>query len=625
MFVHELEAVNPPRKPLDEVDRHDPESSEVLIARVQHLLHDFRGHHEAFEHPDAELRHLVAMLCERLERSEELRRYATLDDRLEQMLMVVTRMAAFDFSTKVELVEGDDWSMNALAIGLNMLGEELENATRELTNTRNNALAANQAKSAFLANMSHELRTPLNAIIGYSELIREEIPADSDIELTRDIEYVLIAARHLLNLISDTLDLAKIESGKMKLRPVAVDLKAMLAEVVGTLTPMAKARDNHLAFVYDHVVTGLITDGVKLQQVLFNLVSNALKFTHDGSVEIVVEGEQRVGRDWVVIHVRDSGIGIPPDKLELIFKAFRQVDEGASKNFEGTGLGLAISRHFCTMMGGDIDVTSELNQGSTFTIRIPKILELTTSSEEAAQPISRYALILDADPGSRTIVREAAESLGYWSCFADTQNIVELARALRPALILLDVANVDADGWKLLAALKSIPELERTRFCVISEAIDRKRSFALGVMENLRKPVRRDALREFLSRRDAVACARVTLSFVDRALADTVKRQLDGAGLMTDLLPRGGLSVQGLVGASALVMDVGERSTLAQVHSQIEELRRQPHLRQLPIFVIARQVEHPSSDDSHIFYATPSATDIVDLTRTLFHLVEGDV
>ncbi|MGB1016698.1 MAG: ATP-binding protein, partial [Nannocystaceae bacterium] len=506
--------------------------------------------------PEAKLRHLVTKLCERLERSEELRRYITLDDRLDQMLGVVTRMAVFDFSTKVDVFEGDDWSMNALAIGLNMLGEELENSTRQLTRTRNHALAANQAKSSFLANMSHELRTPLNAIIGYSELIREELPEGVGDETAQDLEYVLVAARHLLNLINDTLDLAKIESGKMKLRPVHVDLYAMLTGITGTLMPMAKARDTTLSWSIDPELSGVLTDGIKLQQVLFNLVSNALKFTHNGSVNIEVCGEHRAAREWILIRVSDSGIGIPADKIEIIFKAFRQVDEGSARTFQGSGLGLAISRHYCTMMGGGLDVISEPGEGSTFTVRIPKVLELSPQQDEQLQPPTRYALILDADPESRCVARDAAESLGYWVSFANTHNIVELSQALRPGLVILDVANVATDGWKLLASLKSFPELEQTRFCVVTEAIDRKRAFALGVMDNLHKPVSRAKLREYLARRDAVASARVALCFLDRALADTIKRQFEGAGLMTELVTRGVLtSDSGLAGISALVVE----------------------------------------------------------------------
>jgi len=254
------------------------------------------------------------------------------------------------------------------------------------------------------------------------------------------------------------------------------------------------------------------------------------------------------------------------------------------------------------------------------------VLELLVTEEEPAELTTRYALILDADPTSRVVVREAAEALGYWASFADTHNIVELSRALRPALVVLDVANVDTDGWKLLASLKSFPELEKTRFCVVSESIDRKRAFALGVMDNLHKPVSRETLRDYLARRDAVASARVVLCFIDRALADTVKRQFEGAGLMTDLVTRGALTSDvGLAGASALVIEADEQYPVEAVLEVVKNLRHKPTFVRLPIAVVvsSRVDEVPHSEDPDTFFCTPTATELVELTRTLFGRVEG--
>ena len=233
------------------------------------------------------------------------------------------------------------------------------------------AETANRTKSAFLANTSHELRTPLNAIIGYSELLQEEADDPDGKGITRDLQKITGAGRHLLGLINDILDLSKIEAGKVELLIEEFDVRRMLDEVMTTIQPSARKNENSLTLEVAPDVRTIQTDQTRLKQVLLNLLSNAVKFTSQGSVRLSATRERGPTRDEIVFRVTDSGIGMTPEQLGRLFQAFTQADLSTTKRFGGTGLGLVISRHLCRMMGGDVMVESTPGKGSTFTARIP--------------------------------------------------------------------------------------------------------------------------------------------------------------------------------------------------------------------------------------------------------------
>jgi signal transduction histidine kinase len=219
--------------------------------------------------------------------------------------------------------------------------------------------------------MSHELRTPLNAIIGYSEILIEDYEDSHSIDNPEDIHKIKDSAMHLLQLINDVLDLSKIEAGKLDLCYSSFSLNTLIGEVAATVKPLADKNNNHLEIKYCDGISSIWADNMRLRQILLNLLSNACKFTSNGTIKLEVEHKLKNWEDWLVIRVSDDGIGMTPGQMEKIFEAFSQADSSTTRKFGGTGLGLSISRLLCRKMGGEITVESVINKGSEFTVTVP--------------------------------------------------------------------------------------------------------------------------------------------------------------------------------------------------------------------------------------------------------------
>lgn len=248
---------------------------------------------------------------------------------------------------------------------------ELEHTNEELEKARMAAELANSSKSQFLANMSHELRTPLNAVIGYSEILQEEAEANKLTTMTEDLVKINNAGKHLLNLINDVLDLSKIEAGKMELHLESFNITDMIQGVEGIVKPLIEKKKNRLTIDCPPEIGLMTSDLTKMRQNLFNLLSNASKFTENGEITLRVSKETKKEKEWLSFAVIDTGIGMTPEQVSRMFKAFTQADESTTRKYGGTGLGLTITRKFCQLLGGDATVSSVSGQGSTFTLIVP--------------------------------------------------------------------------------------------------------------------------------------------------------------------------------------------------------------------------------------------------------------
>lgn len=268
-------------------------------------------------------------------------------------------------SSRIE-VERKNRELDEERTKLQGLNEDLERARRAADD-------ASQAKSRFLANMSHELRTPLNAIIGYSELLLEVAEEKADDSSIPDLQKIRIAGRHLLSLINDVLDFSKIEAGRMDLAYETFSVCDMCMETMAIATPLAEKNHNRLELQCCGSIGSIHADQMRLRQSLFNLISNACKFTTHGSIVLLFDRKNTDddGNGYFSVSVTDTGLGMTPEQLSRLFEDFVQANSTTSQRYGGTGLGLSLSRKLCRMMGGDIIVTSEYGKGSTFTIRLP--------------------------------------------------------------------------------------------------------------------------------------------------------------------------------------------------------------------------------------------------------------
>ena len=373
----------------------------------------------------------------------------------------------------------------------------LVSQAEELRQAREEAEAARKAQSAFLAGTSHDLRTPLNAILLYSELLKQDAEAAGQEETVQDLNKINAAGQHLLQLLNDLLDLAKVEAGKMTLFLEDLFVPGLVEEVKNLAAPLVAQKGNTLRLEVDPVLQTLVADATRLRQILLNLLSNSAKFTEGGEITLALRPEIEEGADWVILEVRDTGLGMSPDQLGRLFQEFVQGEDSTTKKFGGTGLGLVLCQRLCALMGGEIQVTSELGKGSTFTVRLPSRPEIDSVPSAFALlpgtfqgPFGKKVLIIDDDRAFREALRRIFVQEGFEVVEAGCgEEGLQMARETQPSLITLDVVMPGIDGWTVLRTLKSEPELAGIPVFLITLAGDRSQGFALGATEYLPKPI----------------------------------------------------------------------------------------------------------------------------------------
>jgi len=515
----------------------------------------------------------------------------------------------------------------------------IENARlfQQVQETSHQLQIASQHKSDFLANMSHELRTPLNAVIGYSEMLQEEAEDLGETAFLPDLQRINAAGKHLLGLINDILDLSKIEAGRMDLFLETFDVAALVQDVASIVQPLVEKNGNTLVVSCADDLGAMHADQTKVRQTLFNLLSNASKFTEHGSIELRVtltpqpplptvgEGEtenllpspsqwggtsaqpmfapRSGGGGAISFAVSDTGIGMTEAQLGKLFEAFSQAEAGTSRRYGGTGLGLVISRHFCQMMGGDIAVESAAGHGSTFTVTLPAEVarhdepvgaqfiapdDSSLSPHPASLAPSPVALVIDDDPATRDLLARFLRAEGFGVLVASSgEEGLRLARQVHPALVTLDVLMPGMDGWAVLGALKSDPATADIPVVLLTILDDRDLGFALGATDYLTKPVDRERLMTLVRKyvpQDQQHRALVVDD--DPATREMLRRMLERDGWTVSEAANGRAGLERVASSPFDLVLLDLMMPELDGFKFVERLRAEPAHRAIPVLVV---------------------------------------
>jgi signal transduction histidine kinase/DNA-binding response OmpR family regulator len=511
---------------------------------------------------------------------------------------------------------------------------ELAQAAHDAQAAREQAESANRTKSAFLANMSHELRTPMNAIIGYSEMLIEEAEELDQQEFAPDLKKIHGAGKHLLALINDILDLSKIEAGKMNVYLENFEVQGMLNDVVSTIQPLVEKNHNQLQVTVEPGLGTMRSDLTKLRQTLFNLLSNASKFTEKGVIKLDVSRIDQAGAPWLRFKVTDSGIGMTPEQLGRLFQAFTQADASTTRKYGGTGLGLAISRKFCRMIGGDITVESEAGKGSTFTALLPAAAPELAPAPAAPAPAQSappvvaetrpLVVVIDDDPAVLDLMERFLSKEGFAVRTADNGKAgIELARTCHPRAITLDIMMPGMDGWSVMAALKAEAATADIPVILVTITDNKDLGFALGASDYLTKPVDWIRLGELLKRicpnNDSPS---ILVVEDDPATRDILERTLRKNGYSVRVAANGREALESAQAHTPVLVLLDLMMPEMDGFEFLRQFRQNPKWRQLPVVVVTAKELTPADRErlngqvSRILQKGPYAKDeLLELVR----------
>jgi len=448
---------------------------------------------------------------------------------------------------------------------------------------------ANRLKSEFLANMSHELRTPLNAVIGFAEILRGSAAVLPEAKRAEYLNHIADGGRHLLRLINDVLDLAKVESGKFVLAPEPLQLPQLVREVVGVLRPEAARKGVALGATVDPSLGEVVLDAGRLKQMLYNLLSNAIKFTASGGrVELraLPEGER------LRIEVEDTGIGIAAGDLPKLFSQFQQVHVGPAKEFGGTGLGLALTRHLAELHGGSVGVRSTPGVGSVFFLLLPRRLDATPpapseSRPPAATPDAPLVLVIEDDVSDQAQLTRILHSAGCRvEVAASAESALRMASARRYDAITLDLLLPDRSGLEVLDSLRANGLNRDTPVVVITVVTEHSALAGFAVADVLTKPVRAQQLSAALRRLGTTDRApNVLVVDDDPAALELMAGTLQTLGIGARLAGSGAQALELIEqqAPDALILDLVMPGLNG--FDLLQTLRRRPDLQHLPVFV----------------------------------------
>jgi CheY-like chemotaxis protein/signal transduction histidine kinase len=578
--------------------------------------------------------------------------------RTEELLKQSQGLTAELQSQQLELTQTND-ELEEKARLLQERNEEIERRTREIEEARGELerkaeqlSLTSKYKSQFLANMSHELRTPLNSLLILSKQLAENGPGNMTPEQVEFAQTIGGAGRDLLTLINDVLDLSKIESGTTAIDLQAVSMESIEAEVKRTFNQIAADKDLEFVIARDHdVPDSITTDPTRLQQVLKNLLSNAFKFTAEGSVTLhITAAHDRslpVPGPAVAFAVTDTGIGIPQDKYNVIFEAFQQADMGTSRKFGGTGLGLSICREIAALLGGEIAVESLVGVGSTFTFFHPaqrarsatpttNVTQRVQDDRLAIEPGDRMLLVIEDDPTFAKIVTGFAQARGFKTIVAHSgEEALELANRYLPDAVTLDIALPDMDGWKVLEKLRQTELTARIPVHVISGGEQKQRALEAGAVAHLQKPISEEALVDAFDR---------LLGFAESRCKNVLVVEDDIAQLnaMVGLIGTGEIEVTAVASADAaltavqrqrfdcIIVDLGLPDMSGQ--ELIDRLRSNPATERVPVIVYTgRELTREQDASLRRLSSTIIVKDgyaperLIDELNFFLHRVEADL